>query len=156
MKGTNKKIDVKYLFILILYLVVGGSLIHFYKYQISPDSISYISIAQKYLQGDFNHAINGIWSPFYSWCLIPLICLGVEPLFASVVLTVFFGLFILIAANKLLSFFYLPSYIGYLILVSLVPVLLSFAFSDSPSELSKFFFLLVSFMFLFDKIYTPK
>jgi hypothetical protein len=54
-----------------------------YRYCINPDGISYISIAQKYLRGDFADAINGYWGPLYSWLLTPLLLIGIEPLLAA-------------------------------------------------------------------------
>jgi hypothetical protein len=54
-----------------------------YRYCINPDGVSYISIAQKYLRGDFADAINGYWGPLYSWLLTPLLLIGIEPLLAA-------------------------------------------------------------------------
>jgi len=42
-------------------------LYRFNKFNLLPDSISYISIAQRYLRGDYANAINGYWSPLNIW-----------------------------------------------------------------------------------------
>jgi hypothetical protein len=36
---------------------------------LNTDTLSYINIAELYAQGDWQHAINGYWSPMYSWIL---------------------------------------------------------------------------------------
>ena len=33
------------------------------------DTLSYINIAERYAAGDWEHAVNGCWSPLYSWIL---------------------------------------------------------------------------------------
>src|SRR5215831_15431337 len=39
------------------------------RYNIEPDRISYLDIADKYLQRDWTAAVNAYWSPLYSWLL---------------------------------------------------------------------------------------
>ena len=39
------------------------------RYQIEADGISYLDIADKYLQRDWAAAVNAYWSPLYSWLL---------------------------------------------------------------------------------------
>ena len=39
------------------------------RYDIVPDSISYLDVADKYLQRDWAAAVNAYWSPLYSWLL---------------------------------------------------------------------------------------
>src|SRR3954469_16954398 len=43
---------------IVVYLVVAVSLCRHYLYEIDPDSIAYLSIAQKYAAGQFRDAIN--------------------------------------------------------------------------------------------------
>ncbi len=61
------------IFILILYFVFGLFLLNYYQYILNSDGISYISIAQKYMVGDFGNAINGYWGPLLSWLMIPTV-----------------------------------------------------------------------------------
>src|SRR5215831_1446147 len=35
----------------------------------SLDGISYLEMGEAYLRGDWGMAVNGYWSPFYSWLL---------------------------------------------------------------------------------------
>lgn len=68
------------IFILIIYLILGLFLLNFYQYILNSDGISYISIAQKYMIGDFNNAINGYWGPLFSWLMIPFLYFSLNPL----------------------------------------------------------------------------
>ncbi|THU36964.1 hypothetical protein FAM09_18565 [Niastella caeni] len=36
---------------------------------LNNDTLSYINIAERYAEGDWQHAINGFWSPMYCWIL---------------------------------------------------------------------------------------
>ena len=55
---------------------------------IDPDAVCYISIAQKYLAGDFRGSINAYWSPLYSWMLTLFLLVGLPPLLAIKFLSV--------------------------------------------------------------------
>ncbi|HUR20374.1 MAG TPA: hypothetical protein VMZ90_06155, partial [Vicinamibacterales bacterium] len=49
-------------------------------YQVmNPDGIAYLDIADAYARGDFAAAINPVWSPLYSWALVPLAILHPGP-----------------------------------------------------------------------------
>ena len=54
-----------------LWAIVQGALqAWMYRYSISSwDAVSYLDIADAYLKGDWNAAINAHWSPLYSWIL---------------------------------------------------------------------------------------
>ena len=36
---------------------------------VNLDAVSYLDIARDYARGDWPAALNGYWSPLYSWCL---------------------------------------------------------------------------------------
>src|SRR5690242_7728105 len=46
---------------------------------LNNDTLSYINLAERYVAGDWQHAINGFWSPMYVWlvCICKLIGLPV-------------------------------------------------------------------------------
>lgn len=48
--------------------------------QLNPDAISYLRVSEHLLAGDFALAFNGYWSPLFSWLLVPLLALGLDPL----------------------------------------------------------------------------
>lgn len=139
---------------LIIYLVAGLCLVGRYRYQINPDGISYISIAQKYLNGDFSNAINGYWGPMFSWLLAPLLAVGTESLLAAKILNLLIGAAAIIALRMLSYRFEIPRSIGTVILFLAVPVILSFAFSDITPDLLVMFLLLVYLGIIFKQDYA--
>jgi hypothetical protein len=42
----------------------------------NPDGFSYISIAQNYVGGNYQVAVNAYWSPMLSWLMVPFISFG--------------------------------------------------------------------------------
>jgi hypothetical protein len=40
-----------------------------YRFYIEPDGVNYFDIARAYLRRDWTNALNGYWSPLYSWLL---------------------------------------------------------------------------------------
>lgn len=80
----------------VVYLLLGIFLLRFYRYQINPDAISYISIALKYVRGNWGEAVNGYWGPLYSWAMIPFLLAGLPPLLAAKVLSLVVGVFTLV------------------------------------------------------------
>lgn len=52
-------------------------LAHWYQFRhvIYADGISYLEIAERYAEGNFAEALNGYWSPLFSWLLIPVVAL---------------------------------------------------------------------------------
>ncbi len=126
-KSSTLKFDFRLALVLIIYLILGIFLIKYYRYQINPDGISYISIAQKYLNGDFTNAINGYWGPLISWLLMPFLYWGVEPLLAAKVLNLIIGLITIMALCGLSHRFPMSGSIRTVVLFSAIPVVLSFA-----------------------------
>jgi hypothetical protein len=71
------------LIIIILLIVLAGFLLlPFYRYQINPDGVSYVGVAENYAHGNFQDAINGYWGPLLSWLITPAIWLKINPFIA--------------------------------------------------------------------------
>ena len=85
------------------YIILGTFLFPYFKYVINADAVSYISIAQKYSNGDYLNAINGYWSPLWSWLLVPFILFGIEPLSAAHILSLMIGLLVIVQVNSLID-----------------------------------------------------
>jgi hypothetical protein len=45
-------------------------------YSMSEDGINYLDIGDAYIRGDWNMALNSVWSPLYSWILGPIMRLS--------------------------------------------------------------------------------
>jgi hypothetical protein len=50
-------------------LVAGATEGWAFRHFVTPDGISYLDVADAYFSGNFTAAINGHWSPMYSWLL---------------------------------------------------------------------------------------
>ncbi len=155
-KDLTSKFGFFLIVVLIAYTILGLCLIGYYRYQINPDGISYISIAQKYLNGDFSNAINGYWGPLISWLLMPFLRFGVEPLLAAKVLNLIIGAVTIVALWALSHRFSISESIRRVILFSAAPAILSFAFSDITPDLLLTCILLFYFNILFSADYTER
>jgi len=135
-KDYSKKCP-KYVLLLVIltYLFLGLILLKYYRYQINPDGISYISIAKKYLAGNFCDAINGYWGPFISWLLIPFLFICSDELLVAKVLTLLIGLVSIIALYVLSFRFEMPKSVRIVILFTAIPAILSFAYSDFTPDI---------------------
>ena len=57
-----------------------------YQYYIDPDGTAYLTISQRYANGDYLRAINGYWSPWACWLTALLIKAGLAAIPASVII----------------------------------------------------------------------
>ncbi len=139
---------------LLIYLVAGAILLKFYRYQINPDGISYISIAQKYLAGNFGDAVNGYWSPLLSFLMIPFLALRIEPLLAAKILNFGIGAVCIWAFAALARDLVLSVWIRRTILLAMIPIILSFATYFITPDLLIATLLLLYFRAIFRLDYT--
>lgn len=94
-----------------------------YKYiRLTADSTLYLSIAEKYLRGDFKDAINGYWGPLLSWLLIPFLFFGSSHVFAINTLDLIFCLLALIGIWKLSFRFEMSEKIRSAVVLSAFPI----------------------------------
>lgn len=120
---------------LLAYSGFGIYWIEFYQYQLNPDGVSYLSIAQKYVHGDFADAINGYWGPLYSWLLTPLLAVGTFPLLAAKIGSLAIGLVTLIGLRFLSYRFEMSEMTRNVLLFAMIPILVAFAFSTITADL---------------------
>lgn len=144
--------------ILIIYTIIGSLLLTHYQYIINSDGISYISIAQKYLNGNFTDAINGYWGPLFSWLLIPFL-FGSTPaytLYSTKILSLIIGFLTIIGVRLLIQRFEMEKSIKTIILFSLIPVILFFSFNLITPDLLVTCILIYYFYFIFSPLYSNK
>src|SRR2546425_7873649 len=101
-----------------VYAIGSIALSPLYAHLISPDTISYLSIAQHYLEGDWREAVNTNWSPIFSWLLAPLLELRIPGLAAARTLCFFSGLLALYGVRLLAGGFELRNRYQSLVLYS--------------------------------------
>jgi hypothetical protein len=67
---SSKKCDLAVNALRILAVSIGALQGYAHRFTVyDDDAISYLDIAQAYLRGDWVNALNGYWSPLYSWLL---------------------------------------------------------------------------------------
>ena len=59
-----------------LLLAAAGLQAWTHRFLIHPDGLSYIDVADAYARGDFQTAINPLWSPLQAWLYVPFIAAG--------------------------------------------------------------------------------
>lgn len=155
-RNSTSKFDFRLAVVLIIYMILGLFLIKYYRYQINPDGISYISSAWKYLNGDFSSAISGHWGTFFPWLLAPFLHFNSDALLMAKVLGLLIGLVTIIALRALSYRFEMSESIRTVILFSAVPVVLNFAFLDITPDLLLTTILLFYFTVIFNADYAGR
>jgi hypothetical protein len=135
MNNQPRTYNLTYTVLTIVLLTYSAFIVTTGHYQrLTGDSTLYLSIAEKYIRGDLENAINGYWGPLLSWLLIPLLYLGSSHLFAINTLDLIFGLLTVIGVWRLSYKFEISEKIRIIILLPLVPVLLFFSLIE-PMDL---------------------
>jgi len=136
-----------------IYVLVGIYIMPFYKYQLNPDGVTFISVARKYLAGDFKNAVNGCWGPLFSWLLIPLLALKVYPTLAVKVLYFIVGFFAFPALRALSYRFKMNETARFALYFTAIPIFLAFAFLTITQDFLFVFWFMVYLSIVFDEKY---
>jgi hypothetical protein len=130
-------------------LITGIFLLKYYRYQINPDGISYITIAKKYAAGNFRQAINGYWGPLYSWLLSPLLMIGVEPLLATKILNLLVGASIIPVISRIARGFLISAGTRMTMALAAIPIILLFSMTLTTPDLLAALVMLIYFLYIF-------
>lgn len=104
-------------------------------YGLNTGTIAFITIAQKYIRGDFSNAVVGGFNPLSSWLLIPFLKVGIAPVAALSIVKLIVGLLILIG-TRLLSFkFEMTDDIRNIVSLTAVPIVLQFTLTEHIPDL---------------------
>lgn len=127
-----------------------------FRYLIAPDCTSYISLAKKYLVGDFANAINGHWSPMGSWLMLPFLVMKIKPLLALELPALIGGGFTLAGINLLISIIGVRDSIRGIYILALVPLITLYATAGNPDLLSACFLIYYLYIILRNDFKTNK
>jgi hypothetical protein len=127
--------DIALLQSIVFYILLAILLLPYYQYQINPDGVNYISIAQKYMHLDFPSAINGYWSPLLSWLLLPFLFFGFKPLLAAKLLSLIIGVITIILSNSLIKILKINALLRNVLLYLIAVVVIYFALIIISSDL---------------------
>lgn len=137
------------------YLAFSILLFPWYRYLISPDGISYVSIAKHYLARDWADAVNLYWSPLYSWLLAIPISAGSGGVMAMRMVAIAAGLGTLFAFALLARKFVPDTRVNSMCLWIAALLIFAFTLQDSP-DLLMAAFLLLYFGSIFDGRYAEQ
>lgn len=143
------------IFILALYSLLAILFLHYYPH-ILGDEISYINIAHEYAIGDWADAINGYWSPFYSWLIAPLLTLNFTPIYGvyvSKTLCLVIGFLTIISIKRLSQIFKMDKIVQNALLFSAVPSILFFSLLYNTPDLLAALILICYLSIIFDSNY---
>lgn len=123
--------------------------------RLSADSTLYLSIAEKYLSGEFQDAVNGYWNPLLSWLLIPFLYLGFSDAFAINSIYIIFGIITTLGIWRFSYRFKLTEKVRILVLLSLLPIMLYYSFIQ-PFDLLLLCFLVYYLCIVFNDNYSGR
>ncbi len=126
---------------LLMYVVLFLIYPH-YQYYVDPDGTSYLTISQRYADGDYAKAINGYWSPWSCWLTAMLIKCGMRAIPASVVINTIGATGFLYISQSFFLRFNIEKLLQWLLNAGLVIFLCYAIFAQSFDDLWECFFLL--------------
>jgi len=135
----------------LVYLLVSLALLPGFLHAINADGISYISIARRYLGGDWHGAINAYWGPLFSWLLVPFLALGLDALLAGKLLSIVIGLVTIPGLYVLAARCHLSERLRMVVMVSLLPALWLFTFQTLTPD----FLIVCVLVWYFGVIFGP-
>jgi hypothetical protein len=138
---------------LAVFLVMGILLLPFYRYELSPDGISYLSIAQQYTAGYWNEAVNAYWAPLYSWCIALLLLVRMPGILATKIVALAAGVVALFALWRMSINFDMNARIQRAFIWTASFVVLAFALETNTPDLLFVAVLLIYLALIFDPAY---
>lgn len=88
---------------LLYYAVATTIAVARYRDLMSPDAIAYLRNARYLAEGRFAQSVSGVWSPLVSWCVAPLVALGIDPLHALYAILALWGAAVVWFTGRLLE-----------------------------------------------------
>lgn len=119
----------------------------YYKYYIDPDAVAYLSIIQRYAAGQWQLAVNGLWSPLHPFLAGLLVRMGTSPLLAAHLTNALAGIGVLYAACALFRRFRLSGFQIWLLMACLPFTLVYFHYIQLFADLWMLFFILLYLLF---------
>ncbi len=143
--------------VLVLYSILAVFSLKYFQYKIGGDEISYINIAHAYVTGQWGNAINGYWSPLFSWLMTPFLLFSSTPIYAvyvSKIISLIIGFFTIISVRRLSRTFEMDRIVERSILISLLPIILYFALILNTPDLLLVCVLVYYLSIIFDPGYS--
>lgn len=127
-----------------------------YQYYIDPDGTAYLTISQRYANGDTFTAINGYWSPWACWLTAILIKQGIAAIPASVIINTLGATGFLFISQSFFLRFNIISKLQWLLNSTLALFLCFAIFWQSFDDLWECFFLLTALRIMLAENFVKK
>lgn len=135
----------------LIYLYLALIFVPQYQYQINPDAISYVGLAEKLVNLDFKNFTNGVWGPLYPILLSPYLALKISPFLWARLLGIILGIATLVVEYKIAALLTKNKLAIFLILAASVPLVLHFSISLVTPDLLLLLLLLTYLYFVLSK-----
>lgn len=113
--------------IVFTYLILATIFNVDYRYNLSPDTISYIRLAEYIADGNFHRSVVMAWSPLFPWLMSLFLLLGLDGLTAANIVVVLSGLLFLIVSWKLSLRFELSGIFRFIAMLTLAVLVADFS-----------------------------
>ena len=143
--------------VLVVYSILAFFSLKYFQYRIAGDEISYINIAKAYSAGNWGAAINGYWSPLYSWLMSPFLFFGSQPFYAvyvSKIVSIIIGFFTIISVRRLSRTFEIDKIVERSFLIVLIPFILYFSLMYNTPDLLLVCFIVYYLSIIFETKYS--
>ena len=143
---------------LIIYTILASIFLNYYLY-LGADTISYINIAKTYAGGNVFEAINGYWSPLFSWLMVPFFYLSssqIQYVFITKIICIIIGFFTIISITRLYNKFEMDRSIKRVFLFTLIPVILYFSLKINTPDLLVVLILVYYLSIIYDSQYSNR
>ena len=140
-----------------LLLIAGVFAVYpYYQYLVDPDATAYLTIAKRYVAGDYARAINGYWSPWAIWLTALLIKCGYAAFTSAIMVNTIGALCFLYISYSLFSLFKIVPGVRLLLSLTLVGFLVYAIFWQSFDDLWECFFLLAALRIMLKDDFTVR
>jgi hypothetical protein len=124
----KSKLNINIVILIIVIAVYSFLCLSKHQYnRLTADSMLYFSIADKYLSGDLQNAINGYWGPLLAWLIMPFLFFGINDVLAINILNLMFGILSLLGVWILTVRFEIAGKIKGILLICMLPIVLQFS-----------------------------
>jgi hypothetical protein len=117
-KSEFSSLNKNHLTVIFFFYAISALIFGFaYRFEINPDGISYISLAEHIVAGNLNESVSGIWAPLFTWLMSPFIFIGIDGLTTARMVIALSGAGVLLAGWLLTERFNISKHSQFLALL---------------------------------------
>jgi hypothetical protein len=136
---TNYSLAVSIGTYLVLYLICWP----FYQFVFDVDGVGYSVVTEHIINGNWDRAVNGFWSPLHSWLVVPFVKAGIGVRDAFFITNAFISSFVLVLLSELGKKMNIEQQQKLPFLMTSVVILLHFTYFELAADILVLLFLLL-------------